>query len=110
MAGEFELIASYFNWPAVDDSVNLSVGDDAAVLSISKGHQQVISVDTLVAGVHYPLDTSPADIGYKSLIANLSDIAAMGAVPRWFTLALTLPDYNSFWLKGFSAGLKQAAT
>ena len=110
MAGEFELIANYFNWPAVDDSVNLSVGDDAAVLNISPDHQLVISVDTLVAGVHYPLDTSPSDIGYKSLIVNLSDIAAMGADPRWFTLALTLPDYNSDWLKGFSAGLKQAAT
>ena len=110
MAGEFELISNYFNWAVEDDSINLSVGDDAAVLNITPDHQLVISVDTLVAGVHYPLDTSPFDIGYKSLIVNLSDIAAMGAIPRWFTLALTLPNYNSDWLKGFSAGLKQAAT
>ena len=110
MAGEFELIANYFNWPANDGSVNLSVGDDAAILNISPDHQWVISVDTLVAGVHYPLDTSPFDIGYKSLIVNLSDIAAMGAKPRWFTLALTLPSYNTDWLKGFSAGLQQVAT
>ncbi len=109
MAGEFELIANYFNWPAEDKSVDTSVGDDGAVLNISPDHQLIISVDTLVAGVHYPLDTSPSDIGYKSLIVNLSDIAAMGAEPRWFTLALTLPNYHSNWLNGFSAGLKQAA-
>ena len=110
MAGEFELIANYFNWPSENNSVYLSVGDDAAVLNIAANHQLVVSVDTLVAGVHYPLDTSPEDIGYKSLIVNLSDIAAMGAKPCWFTLALTLSDYHSDWLKGFSAGLKQAAT
>lgn len=109
MAGEFDLIANYFNWPAATDSVKLSVGDDAAIVSISRGHKLVISVDTLVAGVHYPFDTSPIDIGYKSLIVNLSDIAAMGADPRWFTLALTLPEYDSEWLSGFSIGLKQAA-
>ena len=65
MAGEFDLIANYFNWPAATDSVKLSVGDDAAIVSISRGHKLVISVDTLVAGVHYPFDTSPIDIGYK---------------------------------------------
>ena len=110
MAGEFDLIANYFNWPGETDSVQLGVGDDAAVLNIAVGHQLVVSVDTLVAGVHYPHDTSPIDIGYKSLIVNLSDIAAMGAEPRWFTLALTLPDYDSKWLAGFSSGLKQAAS
>lgn len=109
MAGEFDLIANYFNWPAVSDSVQLGVGDDAAVLAITPGHELVISVDTLVSGVHYPLDTLPQDIGYKSLIVNLSDIAAMGAQPRWFTLALTLPGYDTEWLAGFSSGLKQAA-
>ena len=109
MAGEFDLIANYFNWPAKSDSVQLGVGDDAAVLAITPNHELVISVDTLVSGIHYPLETSPADIGYKSLIVNLSDIAAMGADPKWFTLALTLPDYDNNWLEGFSSGLKQAA-
>lgn len=110
MAGEFDLITNYFNWPNETSSVQLGVGDDAAVLNIVPAHQLVVSVDTLVAGVHYPHDTSPADIGYKSLIVNLSDIAAMGAEPRWFTLALTLPENDDEWLAGFSAGLKQAAT
>jgi len=110
VAGEFDLIANYFNWPNEADSVHIGVGDDAAVLNVTPDHQLVISVDTLVAGVHYPHSTSPEDIGYKSLIVNLSDIAAMGAEPKWFTLALTLPDYDSEWLTGFSAGLKQAAT
>jgi len=73
MAGEFELIANYFNWPAEDKSVDTSVGDDGAVLNISPDHQLIISVDTLVAGVHYPLDTSPSDIGYKSYHAWRSD-------------------------------------
>ena len=109
MAGEFDLIANYFNWPSEKDCVQLGVGDDAAVLNVTQDHQLVVSVDTLVSGVHYPHETSPADVGYKSLIVNLSDIAAMGAEPRWFTLALTLPDYDAEWLTGFSSGLKQAA-
>lgn len=110
MAGEFDLIANYFNWPTDSASVKVGVGDDAAVLALTPAHELVISVDTLVSGVHYPFDTSPQDIGYKSLIVNLSDIAAMGAEPRWFTLALTLPEYDVAWLEGFSFGLKQAAT
>lgn len=110
MAGEFGLIANYFSWPNAQDSVQLGVGDDAAVLNVAPDHQLIVSVDTLVGGVHYPHDTAPADIGYKSLIVNLSDIAAMGAEPRWFTLALTLPEYDSEWLAGFSSGLKQAST
>ncbi|PWR00302.1 thiamine-phosphate kinase [Leucothrix pacifica] len=109
MAGEFDLIARYFNWPAQGEGVSLSVGDDAALLSVKAQHQLAISVDTLVSGVHFPVNTHPADIGHKALSVNVSDMAAMGAEPRWFTLALTLPEYNTAWLEGFSAGLKQAA-
>ncbi|MGB1311352.1 MAG: thiamine-phosphate kinase [Leucothrix sp.] len=109
MAGEFGLIDDYFSWPSQSDSVVLGVGDDAAVLAVSSAHELVVSVDTLVSGIHYPIDTTPEDIGYKALMVNLSDIAAMGAVPRWFTLALTLPEYNAQWLAGFSLGLRQAA-
>ena len=109
MAGEFDLIARYFSWPARSDSVSLSVGDDAALLDITPDHQLTISVDTLVPGVHYPLDTAPFDIGHKALSVNVSDIAAMGGEPRWFTLALTLPTYDTHWLEGFSAGLRAAA-
>jgi len=110
MSGEFDLIANYFNWPTDDRSVQLGVGDDAAVLTITPSHELVISVDTLVSGVHYPIDTSAYDIAYKALIVNLSDMAAMGAQPKWFTLALTLPTYDKAWLEGFSLGLKHAAS
>lgn len=109
MAGEFDLIARYFNWPAQGEGVSLSVGDDAALLSVKAQHQLAISVDTLVSGVHFPVDTHPADIGHKALSVNVSDMAAMGAEPRWFTLALTLAEYDIAWLEGFSSGLKQAA-
>ena len=109
MAGEFDLIARYFDWPARGAGVALSVGDDAALLSVKAQQQLAISVDTLVSGVHFPVDTDPADVGHKALTVNVSDMAAMGAEARWFTLALTLPDYNCEWLSAFSQGLKQAA-
>lgn len=89
----------------VRDDVVLGIGDDAAILSVPKNHQLVQSVDTLVAGVHFPLETSPQDIAYKALAVNLSDMAAMGAEPAWFTLAITLPDDNEIWLKKFSESL-----
>lgn len=89
----------------VRDDVVLGIGDDAAILSVPKGHQLVQSVDTLVAGIHFPLETSPQDIAYKALAVNLSDMAAMGAEPAWFTLAITLPDDNEIWLKKFSESL-----
>ena len=72
-------------------------------------HQLAISVDTLVPGVHFPLDTHPSDVAQKALSVNVSDMAAMGAEPRCFTLALTLPEYNEEWLTAFSEGLKEAA-
>ncbi|RVU86232.1 thiamine-phosphate kinase [Leucothrix sargassi] len=110
MAGEFDLIARYFNWPTQSDSVELSVGDDAAITHLSPNHSLVVSVDTLVSGVHYPEDTPIEDVAYKALAVNISDLAAMGAEPRWFTLALTLPEYNEAWLESFSFGLKKAAS
>lgn len=109
MAGEFDLIARYFSWPVRSKRVNLSVGDDAALLDISPNHQLAISVDTLVPGIHFPIDTAPFDVGHKALSVNVSDIAAMGGEPRWFTLALTLATYDTDWLESFSAGLQAAA-
>jgi thiamine-monophosphate kinase len=87
------------------------VGDDAAVLNFdsNKNQQLVVSVDTLIEGVHFPENTPADAIGHKALAVNLSDLAAMGAKPAWFTLALTLPNFNQYWLKGFSSGLKQLA-
>ena len=85
------------------------IGDDAAVCEVPDGMQLVISTDTLIAGVHFPADTAAADIGYKSLAVNLSDIAAMGAEPCWFSLALSIPAMDWTWLESFSEGLLQLA-
>lgn len=94
---------------AARTDVLLGIGDDAAICDVPNGMQLVISTDTLVAGVHFPADTAPADIGYKSLAVNLSDIAAMGAEPCWFSLALTVPEMDWDWLTQFSEGLLELA-
>lgn len=88
---------------------SIGVGDDAAVLTVDPGRQLVVTTDTLVAGVHFPQDSLPADIGYKALAVNLSDLAAMGADPAWFFLALTLPQADVAWLDEFAAGVAALA-
>ena len=103
---EFELIQSYFNWPLNDPTIALGVGDDAALFNLDSGYQLVTSTDTLSEGVHFFKDTLASDIAYKSLAVNLSDIAAMGATAKYFTLALTLPKLDQSWLKDFSESLK----
>ncbi len=110
-ATEFEIIAHYFSqsFPKRPEVI-LGIGDDAALCTVPPTMQLAISVDTLVAGVHFPVITSPQDIGYKSLAVNLSDMAAMGATPTWFTLALTCPQVDTTWLQGFTEGLLQLAT
>ena len=103
---EFEIIRRYFKEKTKHNaSVQVGIGDDAAVLHTKNDEQVVVSVDTLITGVHFPNNTSPFDIGYKSLAVNLSDLAAMGATPQWMTLALTLPQADDAWLKEFSKGL-----
>ncbi len=84
-------------------------GDDAAVLEVPAGQQLVVCTDTLIAGRHFPLDTDPADIGWKALAVNLSDLAAMGASPAWCVLALTLPDADADWLRAFARGFAELA-
>ncbi len=101
---EFSIIERYFNRPP-SASVDLAVGDDSALLSPPAGQQLVICTDTLVAGRHFPLDTSAHAIGWKSVAVNLSDIAAMGAKPHSILLALSLPSIDHDWLSGFSQGL-----
>jgi thiamine-monophosphate kinase len=105
--GEFEIIARYFTRSCSDKDVVLGVGDDAAVLAV-QGHLAV-TVDTLVAGVHFPDGMAASLLGYRLLAVNLSDLAAMGAQPRWATLALTLPSADELWLDGFSRGLFELA-
>jgi thiamine-monophosphate kinase len=91
--------------------VTLGIGDDAALINPSDNQQLVVASDTLVEGVHFPADATAKQIGTRALCVNLSDMAAMGAQPRWFTLALTLPEEkaNSDWLAGFSAGIAEIA-
>jgi len=102
MSPEFDLIAKYFT--RATPKTDLGVGDDAALLRVSNGHQLAISVDMLVAGTHFFHDAQPYDIGWKSMAVNISDMAAMGATPKWATLAIALPEVNEPWLAEFSRG------
>jgi len=102
---EFQSIRDYFSKQGIQRSeVELSIGDDCALLSVPGGKSLAISVDVLASGVHFPEHTSPEDIGYKSLAVSLSDLAAMGAEPAWVTLAITLPVMEETWLQGFCRG------
>ena len=100
---EFELIrqiqqgTSVSYPPGFESGVRLGIGDDAAVLELPAGQHLVAATDTLNAGTHFPVDTSPFDIAYKSLAVNLSDLAAMGATPRWALLSLSLPQADPDW-------------
>jgi len=104
---EFELIRRFFSRDA--QAADVGVGDDGAVITPTAGLQQVQVIDTLVEGVHFPANISAADIGYRAVAVNLSDVAAMGARPRWMTLALTLWDKDELWVEDFAAGLFAAA-
>ena len=100
---EFDLIARYFTRPA--RRAALGVGDDCALLQPAPGMQLAISSDMLVEGRHFFADVDPAALGHKALAVNLSDLAACGATPLAFTLALALPRVDEVWLQGFSQGL-----
>jgi thiamine-monophosphate kinase len=99
---EFELIRRYFTRDA--PGARIGVGDDAAVLAARRGTELVVTTDLLLAGRHFERDAEPRALGHKALAVNLSDLAAMGAVPRWATLALALPRADPRWLAAFSAG------
>lgn len=107
---EFALIRRYFaDLTPPQESVVLGIGDDCALLAPPPGELLAISTDTLIAGRHFPQRTAAADVAYKSLAVNLSDLAAMGAKPYAFTLALSLPQADDAWLSGFAEGLGQLA-
>jgi len=107
---EFDLIRRFFSRDAAAAGTVVGVGDDGAVLQPTPGTQQIQVTDTLVEGVHFPANIDARDIGYRTVAVNLSDIAAMGASPRWMTLALTLWDKDEDWVEAFAAGLFEAAT
>jgi len=91
------------------DDVRLGIGDDAALLAVPSGQELAVAIDTMVEGVHFPRDTPAADIGWKALAVNLSDLAAMGATPAWALLALTLPRADEALIDGFADGFAQLA-
>jgi len=102
---EFALIERIARRTRARASVVLGIGDDAALLQPAPGMQLAVTADTLNAGVHFPAESRPADIGWKALAVNLSDLAAMGAAPAWCTLSLSLPQAEAGWLDGFADGL-----
>ena len=109
---EFELIARYFQQPTLswcNEIISTSIGDDCAVLNIPDDQELCVSMDTLVEDVHFPKQANPYDIATRALCVTLSDLAAMGATPIGFTLAITLPSANEAWLKSFSDGLIEIA-
>ena len=107
---EFSLIARYFSSLGRGEAVDLSVGDDCAILRLRQGERLATSTDTLVPGVHFPEDAFPEDIGFRAVAVAVSDLAAMGARPIGMTLALTLPVLDDFWLNAFSQGLAAAVS
>ena len=108
-AGEFDLIARIRARVATRADVVLGIGDDAALLAPPPGRQLVVTADTLNDGVHFPRGTSPADVGWKALAVNLSDLASMGAEPAWCTLSLSLPQSDPAWIEGFLDGFLDLA-
>jgi len=103
MPSEFELISRYFTRPALQ--AVLGPGDDCALLAPSPGMELAITTDMLVAGTHFLPDTDPYQLGWKTLAVNLSDLAAMGAKPRWVLLAGSLPEADEVWISAFADGL-----
>jgi thiamine-monophosphate kinase len=105
--GEFDLIARHFTRAASPgrSDIVLAVGDDCALLQPAAGEQWAVSTDTLVESVHFLASVDPAALGHKALAVNLSDLAACGAEPRAFFLALALPQADDAWLAAFARGL-----
>jgi len=102
---EDKLINRYFKTALNKSDVSIGIGDDAAVLDVPDAYQLVVSVDTLLPDVHFPKNLAPQDIASRALAVCVSDLAAMGAIPKWLTLALTLPQAEHHWLENFSQAL-----
>lgn len=108
--GEFELIKKYFCQNDRGTGIELGIGDDCALLNIPENKTLAVTTDTQIEGIHFFKNTSPYYLGYKSLLVNLSDLAAMGAKPYCFTLSITLPEANDSFLEEFSKGLFELAS
>ncbi|KQY49906.1 thiamine-monophosphate kinase [Lysobacter sp. Root494] len=106
---EFDLIERIRRRASLREDVILGIGDDAAIVQVPAGKQLVIAADTINRGIHFPDNTAPGDIGWKSLAVNLSDIASMGAEPAWCTLSLSLPTGDAGWVDAFLDGFLELA-
>ncbi|EAQ64258.1 Putative thiamin-monophosphate kinase [Marinomonas sp. MED121] len=111
---EFELIENIFKNASMASiegrqDLVLGIGDDCAQVQVPAGQHLVFSMDTLVEGRHFPFDADPAAIGYRAVATCVSDLAAMGAKPAFFTLGLTLPDSDPQWLSAFAQGMAELA-
>jgi thiamine-monophosphate kinase len=107
-SSEFDLIARHFTRPAAN--AVLGVGDDCALVDVTNGMDLAVSTDTMVSGTHFFPDVDPENLGHKALAVNLSDMAAMGAMPYWAMLALTIPSVDHAWLEAFAKGFFDLAT
>jgi len=105
MNSEFDIIKKHFTFADKRTDVLIASGDDCASVTVPQNKQLLITTDTLIAGVHFPVETAAEDIAYKAIMVNLSDLAAMGATPAWLTLAISLPQVDESWLQKFSASL-----
>jgi len=109
--GEFDIIARYFKRPVrqVPQGAHLGIGDDCALIGLAPGQELAVSTDMLVSGTHFFPDTDPERLGHKALAVNLSDLAAMGALPRYATLALAMPAADEAWIEAFARGFFRLA-
>ena len=107
---EHKIIQKYFSDVGsaylAEQGVRVSVGDDAAIISNSSNKESIVSIDTSIKDVHFLSSMNATDIAYRSVAIALSDLAACGATPAWYTLALTMEDFDEEWLKDFSEGLR----
>jgi len=108
-AAEFDLIERIRRRAVTRSDVVLGIGDDAAIVQVPSDRQLVIATDTINRGIHFPDNTAPADIGWKALAVNLSDLASMGAEPAWCTLSLSLPSGDVAWVDAFLDGFLDLA-
>ncbi len=107
---EFEVIARFFRPLSRDGTgVRIGIGDDGAVLNGIRDRELVVTTDTIVSGIHFPADCPAGAVGHRALAVNLSDLAAMGADPAWYTLSLALPKVQTHWLRAFTRGLDRLA-
>ncbi len=106
---EFALINQFFRRENKRKDVKLGVGDDCALVKVPKDQALAVTMDTLIAGIHFAEECRPADIAHKAIVVNLSDLAAMGAEPAWLTLALTLPKADTEWVQEFADSLFEQA-